>query len=108
MPAPAQCPRAAHREQTAFRISAFTFRLSMIAAALCAVNYVAYEAKWYAAIEALLAPVAVPLISGPARAIDGDTSGILLAMALLLGPRWSCLFCTGRIGRSKNRGKVTG
>ena len=83
MPAPAQCPRAAHREQTAFRISAFTFRLSMIAAALCAVNYVAYEAKWYAAIEALLAPVAVPLISGPARAID--TTGILLAIALLLG-----------------------
>ena len=48
-----------------FRVSAFTYRLSMIAAVLGAVNYVAYEAKWYAAIEARLAPVAVPTESAP-------------------------------------------
>ena len=28
-----------------FRVSAFAYRLSMIAAVLCAVNYVAYEAN---------------------------------------------------------------
>ena len=39
-----------------FRVSAFTCRLSMIAFVLGAVNYVAYEAKWYSAIEAALMP----------------------------------------------------
>jgi hypothetical protein len=48
-----------------FQVSAFTYRLSWIAAVLCAVNYVAYEAKWYAAIEALVAPVAVPTEPSP-------------------------------------------
>jgi hypothetical protein len=48
-----------------FRVNTFTYRLSMIAAVLCAVNYVAYEAKWYAAIEARLAPVAVPTEPAP-------------------------------------------
>ena len=66
-----------------FRVSAFTYRLSMIAAVLCAVNYVAYEAKWYSAIEARVTPITT--ISGPARVVDGDTVVVLLAMALLLG-----------------------
>ena len=33
--------------------SGFAYRLSMIAAGLCAVHYVAYEAKWYSALIAL-------------------------------------------------------
>ena len=69
-----------------FRVSAFTYRLSMIASVLCAVHYVAYEAKWYSALEAAVTPVTS--ISGLARVVDGDTVvvvGILLAMALLLG-----------------------
>jgi hypothetical protein len=64
-----------------FRVSAFTYRLSMIASVLCAVHYVAYEAKWYAAIEARVTPI----ISGPARVVDNGTVvivGLLLAMAL--------------------------
>jgi endonuclease YncB( thermonuclease family) len=66
-----------------FRISAFTYRLSMIAFVLFAVNYVAYEAKWYAAIAARVTP-----ISSAARPFDGDIvtiMGILVAMAVLLG-----------------------
>ena len=63
-----------------FRISAFTYRLSMIAFVLCTVNYVAYSAKWYAAIAARVTP-----ISGPARAVDGYIVVVLLAMALFLG-----------------------
>jgi hypothetical protein len=63
-----------------FRVSAFTYRLSMIAAILCAVNSVAYEAKWYSALEAR-----VITISGPTRVIDGNIVVLLLAMALLLG-----------------------
>jgi len=57
----------------------------MIAAVLCAVHYVAYEAKWYSALEARVTPITT--ISGLARVVDGDTVvvGILLAMALLLG-----------------------
>jgi hypothetical protein len=69
-----------------FRVSAFAYRLSMIAAVLCAVHYVAYEANWYSALEARVTPVTN--ISGLARVVDGDTvivAGILLAMALLLG-----------------------
>ena len=66
-----------------FRVSAFVYRLSMIAAVLCAVLYVAYEAKWYSAIEARVTPITT--ISGPARVVDGDTVVVLLAMALLLG-----------------------
>ena len=66
-----------------FRVSAFTYRLSMIAAVLCAVNYVAYEAKWYSALEARVTPITT--ISGLARVVDGDTVVVLLAMALLLG-----------------------
>ena len=67
-----------------FRVSAFAYRLSMIAAVLCAVNYVAYEAKWYSAIEARVTPITT--ISGPARVVDGDTVVVLLlAMALLVG-----------------------
>jgi hypothetical protein len=65
-----------------FRVSAFTYRLSMIAAILCAVNYVAYEAKWYSALEAR-----VITISGPTRVIDGNIVVLLLAMALLSGGR---------------------
>ena len=61
----------------------FLIRLSMIAAVLCAVLYVAYEAKWYAAIEARVTPITT--ISGPAHAVGGDTVVVLLAMALLLG-----------------------
>jgi predicted aspartyl protease len=48
-----------------FRVSTLTYRLSMIAAVLGTVNYVAYEAKWYAAIEAALMPIAVPIASAP-------------------------------------------
>jgi hypothetical protein len=68
-----------------FRVSAFAYRLSMIASVLCAVSYVAYEAKWYSALAARVTPITT--ISGPARVIDGDTvvAGVLLAMALLLG-----------------------
>ena len=66
-----------------FRVSAFTYRLSMIAAVLCAVNYVAYEAKWYSALEARVTPITT--ISSLARVVDGDTVVVLLAMALLLG-----------------------
>jgi hypothetical protein len=69
-----------------FLVSAFAYRLSMIAAVLCAVHYVAYEAKWYSALEARVTPITT--ISGPARVVDGDTVvvvGIFLAMALLLG-----------------------
>jgi hypothetical protein len=72
--------------ERSFRISALTYRLSMIAAVLCAVHYVAYEAKWYAAIAARVTPITT--VSGSARVIDGDTvvvAGILLAMPLLLG-----------------------
>jgi hypothetical protein len=49
------------------------------------VNYVAYEAKWYAAIEARVTPITT--VSGSARVIDGTVvvAGILLAMPLLLG-----------------------
>ena len=54
-----------------FRVSAFTYRLSMIAAVLCAVHYVAYEAKWYSALEAAVTPITT--ISGLARVVDGDT-----------------------------------
>jgi endonuclease YncB( thermonuclease family) len=61
----------------------FLIRLSMIAAVLCAVLYVAYEAKWYAAIEARVTPITT--ISGLARVVDGDTVVVLLAMALLMG-----------------------
>ena len=91
-----------------FRVSAFTYRLSMIAAVLCAVHYVAYEAKWYAAIEARVTPITT--ISGPARAVDGDTVvvGIYWQWHSSWGLRWSCLFCIGRNGRPKNRGKVAG
>ena len=39
-----------------FLVSAFAYRLSMIAAVLCAVHYVAYEAKWYSALEAARNP----------------------------------------------------
>jgi len=66
-----------------FRVSAFTYRLSMIASVLLAVHFVAYEAKWYEAIAARVTP-----ISGLARVIDGDAvifAGILLAMALCAG-----------------------
>ena len=44
-------------------------------------NYVAYEAKWYAAIEARVTPI------GSVPAVGGDIVivGILLAMALLAG-----------------------
>ena len=61
-----------------FRISAFAYRLAIIAAVLGTVNYVAYQAKWYAAIEARVTPI------GSAPAIGGDTVvvGILFAMAL--------------------------
>ena len=50
-----------------FRVSAFAYRLSMIAAVLCAVNYVAYEAKWYSALEAAITqtPVADPTAPAP-------------------------------------------
>ena len=48
-----------------FRVSTFTYRLAMIASVLCAVHYVAYSAKWYAAIEAALMPIAVPTASVP-------------------------------------------
>ena len=65
-----------------FRVSALTYRLSLIASILCAVHYVAYEAKWYAAIEARVTPITT--ISGLARVVDGNTA-VLLAMALLLG-----------------------
>jgi hypothetical protein len=63
-----------------FPVSAFTYRLSMIAAVLCAVNYVAYEAKWYAAIAARVTP-----ITTISRVVDGDTVVVLLAMALCAG-----------------------
>jgi hypothetical protein len=66
-----------------FRIGAFAYRLSLIAAVLCAVNFVAYEAKWYSAIEARVTPITS--ISGPARVVDGDTVVVLFSMALLLG-----------------------
>jgi len=39
-----------------FPISALDYRLSMIAAVLGTVNYVAYQAKWYAALEASAGP----------------------------------------------------
>ena len=57
-----------------FRVSAFTYRLSMIAAVLGAVNYVAYEAKWYSAIEAALTPVAVPTALGSGSGQRADLS----------------------------------
>ena len=60
-----------------FRVSALVYRLSTIAFVLGAVNYVAYEAKWYEAIAARVTP-----ISGPARVVDGNTVVVLLAMAL--------------------------
>ena len=60
-----------------FRVSAFTYRLATIAAILWPAYYVAYEAKWYAAIEAR-----VTAISGPAHAIDSYIVVVLLAMAL--------------------------
>ena len=66
-----------------FPVSANVYRLSMIAAVLCAVIYVANKAKWYSAIEARVTPITT--ISGPARVVDGDTVVVLLAMALLLG-----------------------
>ena len=50
-----------------YRVSAFAYRLSIIAAVLCAVNYVAYEANWYSALEAVITqtPVAAPTASAP-------------------------------------------
>jgi hypothetical protein len=63
-----------------FRVSAFAYRLSMIAAVLCAVHYVAYEAKWYSALEARITPNTT--IPGPVRVVDGDTVVVLLATAL--------------------------
>ena len=68
-----------------FRVSAFAYRLSMIVAVLCALLYVANQAKWYSALKAAATPLTS--ISGPARGADGDTVvvvGILLAMALFL------------------------
>ena len=87
-----------------FRISAFAYRLSMIAAVLCAVDYVAYEAKWYSALEARVTPITT--ISGPARVVDGDSVVVAYYWQWhsSRGLRWSCLIC---IGRPKNRGKVT-
>jgi hypothetical protein len=71
------------RSKRPFRVSALAYRLSMIAAVLCAVLYVAYEAKWQSAIGRV---TPITSISGLARVVDGDTVvvGILLAMALLL------------------------
>ena len=66
-----------------FPVSANVYRLSMIAAVLCAVLYVANKAQWYSALEARVTPITT--ISGPARAVGGDTVVVLLAMALLLG-----------------------
>ena len=63
-----------------FRVGAFVYRLSAIAFVFGAVNYVAYEAKWYAAIAARATP-----ITNISRVVDGGTVVILLAMALLLG-----------------------
>ena len=48
-----------------FRVSAFTYRLSVIAAVLCAVLYVANAAQWHSMLEAALAPIAVPTASVP-------------------------------------------
>jgi endonuclease YncB( thermonuclease family) len=62
-----------------FQVSAFVFRLAMIASVLCTVHYVAYSANWYTAIAARVTP-----ISSPARAVDGKTVVVLLAMAFLL------------------------
>ena len=48
--APVQCPRTAYRSERPFPVSALDYRLSMIAAILGTVNYVAYQAKWHAAL----------------------------------------------------------
>ena len=82
-----------------FRISAFAYRLSMIAAVLGAVNYVAYEAKWYAAIEARVTPI------GSAPAVSAATPSSWAYYSQWHSSRglhWSCLIC---IGRPKNRAK---
>ena len=55
-----------------FRISAFAYRLSLIASVLCAVQWVAYKTKWHAALEAAITPVAT--ISGPARVMTATPS----------------------------------
>ena len=62
-----------------FRVSAFTYRLSMIAAVLCAVQWVAYKAKWHAAIEARVTPITTIIDADPVFV------GILLAMVLCAG-----------------------
>jgi hypothetical protein len=71
-----------------FPVSALDYRLAMIAVVLGTVNYVAYQAKWYAAIEARVTPI------GSAPAVGGDIVivGILSAMALLAGAALVLIF----------------
>ena len=92
-----------------FRVSAFTYRLSMIAAVSCALLYVANQPKWYSALKAAVTPVTS--ISGLARVVDGDTVvvvGILLAMALLLGAALVLSFLHWRDWKAQKMGQGDG
>src|SRR4051812_46213420 len=92
-----------------FRVSAFTYRLSMIAAVSCTLLYVANQPKWYSALKAAVTPVTS--ISGLARVVDGDTVvvvGILLAMALLLGAALVLSFLHWRDWKAQKPGRGDG
>ena len=78
-----------------YRLSAFYYRLSMIAAVLGAVNYVAYEAKWYAALAAARNPYHNHQRGPPAS----SSWAYYWRWHSSWGLRWSCLSCIGRIGR---------
>ena len=85
-----------------FQVSAFVYRLSVIAAVLCAVNYVAYEVGWNAAIKARA--TAITTISGPSHVIHGDTAVVLLATALFLGAALVLSFLHWKDWKEQNEG----
>jgi hypothetical protein len=97
------------RSERPFRVSAFAYRLAMIAAVSCALLYVANQPKWYSALTAAVTPVTS--ISGLARVVDGDivvVVGILLAMALLLGAGLVLSFLHWRDWKAQKPGQGDG
>ena len=85
-----------------FRISAFAYRLAIIAAVLGTVKYVAYKAKWYAAIEARVTPIT--RVAPPPSAATPSSWAYYSQWHFARRLHWPCLIS---IGRPKNRANVT-
>jgi endonuclease YncB( thermonuclease family) len=76
----------------------FNVFVAIIATVLCVVNYIAYEAKWYAAIKARI------IILRPDRIVDDNTViiGLLVsAMALLVGAAIALSFLHWKESKAK-------